>query len=157
MTDALILLRLVETYFNCCWADLNQKWTRECIDLPRLHSPVQKLHLNPALILGEYVNPINIQACRGNYLVSQTYYHWVFIQISHNPEVSSLGEMCCFFQLQDITKIKSFVSFTDLKKPVHTFISSQLDNCNCTRLSQKSLCSLQFIQNAAARLLTCST
>ncbi|KAF7645782.1 hypothetical protein LDENG_00198230 [Lucifuga dentata] len=35
-----------------------------------------------------------------------------------------------FFQLRQITNIKSFLSFTDLQNIIHAFISSRLDYCN---------------------------
>ena len=71
------------------------------------------------------------------------------------PHVKNLGVICdsafefdkqvnvvvkaSFFQLR--TKIKPFLSFKDLKKVIHTFISSRLDYCNSlyTGISQSSL------------------
>ena len=62
----------------------------------------------------------------------------------------------CFYQLRTIAKIKSILSFADLEKVIHAFITSRLDYCNAlyTCLNQKSISRLQLVQNAAARLLT---
>lgn len=61
-----------------------------------------------------------------------------------------------FFQLRAIAKLKSFLSFKDLKIVLHGFISSRIDYCNSLYMgvSQSSLSRLQLVQNAAARLLT---
>ncbi len=50
----------------------------------------------------------------------------------------------------------SILSFSDLEKVVHAFVSSRLDYCNALYLgvSQASLSYLQLVQNSAARLLT---
>lgn len=46
-------------------------------------------------------------------------------------ETFCVGATCSYmFQLWNITKIKLFVSFTDLEKVVHGFISSCLEYCN---------------------------
>ncbi len=61
-----------------------------------------------------------------------------------------------FYQLRVISKLKSFLSFQDLEKVIHAFITSCLDYCNSlySGLPQSSLSRLQLVQNAAARLLT---
>ena len=61
-----------------------------------------------------------------------------------------------FYHLRNIAKIKPFLTPSDLSKVVHAFIFSRLDYCNSlyTCLTQKSIHSLQLVQNAAARLLT---
>ncbi|KAF7649803.1 hypothetical protein LDENG_00135890, partial [Lucifuga dentata] len=58
----------------------------------------------------------------------------------------------CFFQLKKISKIRSFLSPTDLHRVIHAFIFSQLDYCNALYavISQSSLHQLQLVQNAAA-------
>lgn len=61
-----------------------------------------------------------------------------------------------FFYLRYIAKLKSILSFRDLEKVVHAFVSSRLDYCNALYLcvSQASLSRLQLVQTSAARLLT---
>ncbi|XP_061086404.1 uncharacterized protein LOC133121220 [Conger conger] len=61
-----------------------------------------------------------------------------------------------FFQLRQIAKVKAYLSQKDLERVVHAFITSRLDYCNSLYigLDQSSLCCLQLVQNAAARLLT---
>ncbi len=63
---------------------------------------------------------------------------------------------CSFFQLRQLSKLKSFLSFKDFERVIHIFISSHLDYCNglYVGISQASLTRLQMVQNAAARLLT---
>lgn len=65
----------------------------------------------------------------------------------------------CFFHLRNISKLRHMVSPAELEKIVHAFVSSRLDYCNAlfTSLDKLSLSRLQAIQNAAARLLTCSS
>lgn len=59
-------------------------------------------------------------------------------------------------QLRIISRLKSILSFQDLEKVIHAFITSRLDYCNSlyVGLPQSSLARLQLVQNAAARLLT---
>ncbi len=61
-----------------------------------------------------------------------------------------------FYQLRVISKLKSFLSFQELEKVIHAFITSRLDYCNSlySGLPQSSLSRLQLVQNAAVRLLT---
>ncbi len=61
-----------------------------------------------------------------------------------------------FFQLRLLSKAKSFLSFKNIEKVIHAFITSKLDYCNSlyTGISQTALSRLQLVQNAAARLLT---
>ena len=61
-----------------------------------------------------------------------------------------------FFHLRNIAKIRRIVSQADAEKLVHAFVTSRLDYCNSllSGCSNKSLRTLQLIQNAAARVLT---
>jgi len=61
-----------------------------------------------------------------------------------------------FFQLRQITKLKPFLSFKDLERVIHAFITTRLDYCNSlyVGVNQATLYRLQIVQNAAARLLT---
>ena len=62
----------------------------------------------------------------------------------------------CFFQLRNISKLRTVVTKGELEIIIHAFISSRLDYCNnlFTCLNKKELDRLQAIQNSAARLLT---
>ena len=62
----------------------------------------------------------------------------------------------CFYQLRNISKMRSILNLSDAETLLHSFISSRLDYCNSlfTCLSQKTLKRLQTVQNSAARLLT---
>lgn len=61
-----------------------------------------------------------------------------------------------FFQLRLLAKVKPFLSFKNLEKVIHAFITSRLDYCNSlyAGISQTALSRLQLVQNAAARFLT---
>jgi len=59
------------------------------------------------------------------------------------------------YHLRNISRIRCFVSNQDLEKLVHVFITSRVDYCNglLTGFPKKTIGQLQFIQNAAARIL----
>lgn len=61
-----------------------------------------------------------------------------------------------YLQLRNISKIRHILSFKDLERIIHVFISSRLDYCNglFTCLNQGTMAQLQLVQNSAARLLT---
>ena len=63
-----------------------------------------------------------------------------------------------FYHLCNIAKIRSFLSTVDAEILIHTFVLSRLDYCYA--LFSGLLCvrnkSLQMVQNAAARVLTCT-
>ena len=75
--------------------------------------------------------------------------------LSFNKQVSTVVQSC-YFQLRNISKIKSFLSPPDLEKVIHALITSRLDYCNSlySGLCKKTISRLQLIQNSAARLLT---
>ena len=76
-------------------------------------------------------------------------------ELSFDSQVTKVVQSC-FGQLRQLTRIFSFLSSTDLEKLVYAFIPSRLDYCNAlySRISKGNISGLQFIQNAAARLLT---
>lgn len=61
-----------------------------------------------------------------------------------------------FFHLRNIVKIRQILSQRDAEKLIHAFVTSRLDYCNSllSGCSNKSIRTLQLIQNAAARVLT---
>ena len=61
-----------------------------------------------------------------------------------------------FFHLRNITKIRRIPSKTDAEKLIHAFVTSRLDYCNSllSGCPNKSIKTLQLIQNAAAWVLT---
>ena len=64
--------------------------------------------------------------------------------------------MTAFFHLRNIAKIRHILSQNDAEKLVHAFVTSRLDYCNSllSGCPNKSLKTLQLVQNAAARVLT---
>ncbi|RJG15175.1 hypothetical protein D4A39_16695, partial [Alcanivorax profundi] len=71
---------------------------------------------------------------------------------SHIKAITSTA----FYHLKNIARIKGIVSKPDLERLIHAFISSRLDYCNGlhTGLTKRAVKQLQYIQNAAARVLT---
>ncbi len=53
-----------------------------------------------------------------------------------------------FYQLRTLVKMKSFLSFTNLERVIHAFITARLDYCNslCLGISQSSLYRLQMVK-----------
>ncbi len=68
-----------------------------------------------------------------------------------NKQINSVSKSS-FFQLRQLSKVKSFLSFNDFERVIHTFISARLDYCNglYVGINQASLKCLQMVQNAAA-------
>ena len=73
---------------------------------------------------------------------------------------SFVAQVCksCYYSLHNINRIKGFVDFQTLERIIHCFISSKLDYCNSMFLGLPAtlLKRLQRVQNAAARILTCT-
>lgn len=59
------------------------------------------------------------------------------------------------YHFRNIAKLCPILSLSDAEKLVHAFISSRLDYCNALLIGipSKSLQTLQYIQNSAARIL----
>ncbi|KAF7650217.1 hypothetical protein LDENG_00129620 [Lucifuga dentata] len=75
--------------------------------------------------------------------------------VSFNAQVTKVVQTW-FLQLMLISKVRPFLSFSDLEKVIHTFIASRLAYCNAlySGISKGNIHRLQLIQNAAAQLLT---
>ena len=75
--------------------------------------------------------------------------------LSFNSHMKAVSKSA-FYHLENIAKVKNFMSSVDLEKFIHAFITSRVDYCNglFTGLPTKTIKPLQIIQNAAARLLT---
>ncbi|XP_049893135.1 uncharacterized protein LOC126385454 [Epinephelus moara] len=74
--------------------------------------------------------------------------------LSFNSHIKQTSQTA-FFHLLNITKIRPILSPKDVEKLVHTFVTSRLGYCNSllSGSSNKSLKTLQLIQNVAARVL----
>ena len=61
----------------------------------------------------------------------------------------------CFFQLENISKIRERLSIADTEKLVHAVITSKLDNANSLLYGMPKFLidRLQNVQNAASRVL----
>ena len=62
------------------------------------------------------------------------------------------------YHLCNISRIRKFLSTKTTEILVHAFVSSKLDHCNALlyNVPKCALKKLQSVQNAAARLITCS-
>ncbi|KAI5614475.1 hypothetical protein C0J50_9062, partial [Silurus asotus] len=60
------------------------------------------------------------------------------------------------FHLRNIAKLKNMLSISDAEKLIHAFMTSSLDYCNALLggCPASLINKLQFVQNAAARVLT---
>uniref|UniRef100_A0A3B4BKU5 G-protein coupled receptors family 1 profile domain-containing protein n=1 Tax=Periophthalmus magnuspinnatus TaxID=409849 RepID=A0A3B4BKU5_9GOBI len=79
----------------------------------------------------------------------------MYSDLNFNSHIKSITP-AAFYHLKKIAKIKGILSKLDLERLIHAFVSSRLDYCNgqLTGLSKRVLTQLQYIQNAAARVLT---
>uniref|UniRef100_A0A8P4G3Q0 Reverse transcriptase domain-containing protein n=1 Tax=Dicentrarchus labrax TaxID=13489 RepID=A0A8P4G3Q0_DICLA len=75
--------------------------------------------------------------------------------LSFNSHIKQTSRTA-FFHLRNIRKIRHILSKTDAEKLIHAFVTSRLDYCNSllSGCPNKSIKTLQLIQNAAARVLT---
>ena len=75
--------------------------------------------------------------------------------LNFNSHIKSIIS-AAFYHLKNIARIKGILSKADLERLIHAFISSRLDYCNglLTGLTKQAVRQLQYIQNAAARVLT---
>uniref|UniRef100_A0A8P4K2R3 Reverse transcriptase domain-containing protein n=1 Tax=Dicentrarchus labrax TaxID=13489 RepID=A0A8P4K2R3_DICLA len=75
--------------------------------------------------------------------------------LSFNSHIKQTSRTA-FFHLRNIRKIRHILSQTDAEKLIHAFVTSRLDYCNSllSGCPNKSIKTLQLIQNAAARVLT---
>ncbi|XP_028454539.1 uncharacterized protein LOC114568999, partial [Perca flavescens] len=75
--------------------------------------------------------------------------------ISFNAHLKQTSRIA-FFHLRNIAKIRNILCQNDAEKLVHAFVTSRLDYCNSllSGCPNKSIKTLQLIQNAAARVLT---
>ena len=72
----------------------------------------------------------------------------------HIKEMTTIS----FYQLRSIAENRSYLTTPDSEIPIHAFVSSRLDYCNAllSGLPLESTKSLQMVQNAAARVLSCT-
>src|SRR6056300_91499 len=79
---------------------------------------------------------------------------------THLTMACHINNICksSFYHLRNIAKIRKFISFQTTETLVHSFVSSKLDNCNSLLLGlpNKLLEKLQFVQNAAAKVINLS-
>ena len=79
---------------------------------------------------------------------------WFDNLVSMDKQIASICKSA-FYHLNNIAKIRKFISFKHCETLIHAFITSKLDYCNSvlSGLSKNQTQRLQFVQNSAARLL----
>ncbi|XP_068685082.1 uncharacterized protein [Montipora foliosa] len=78
--------------------------------------------------------------------------------ISMLPHINTVCKSA-FYHLRNLSRIRKFISTETAKTLVHAFISSKLDHCKSLlyNLPKYAVKKLQYVQNAAARLITSSS
>ena len=82
---------------------------------------------------------------------------WFDNTLSMNRQVNSLCKTA-FYHLRNLATIRKFLSHKNCEILIHAFVTCRIDYCNSllSGLPQHMLQKLQYVQNAAARLLTYS-
>ena len=82
---------------------------------------------------------------------------WFDNTLSMNRQVNSLCKTA-FYHLRNLATIRKFLSHKNCEILIHAFVICRIDYCNSllSGLPQHMLQKLQYVQNAAARLLTYS-
>ena len=77
--------------------------------------------------------------------------------MNHEHQVQNICK-AAFFHIRNLSKIRKCLTQKDTETLVHGFVTSKLENCNSllAELPQYLLDKVQRIQNAAARLVSCS-
>lgn len=77
---------------------------------------------------------------------------YIWFTLDLQRQISTIV-LSCFYRLRCISKIRSFLSWPDLEKVIHYFISSRLDYCN----SLYSGLSLKHLSSSACAKCSCQT
>ena len=77
--------------------------------------------------------------------------------MNHEHQVQNICKLA-FFHIRNLSKTRKCLTQKDTETLVHAFVTSKLDNCNSllAELSQYLLDKVQRVQNAAARLVSCT-
>ena len=77
--------------------------------------------------------------------------------MNHEHQVQNICKVA-FFHIRNLSKVRKCLTQKDTETLVHAFVISKLDNCNSllAELPQYLLDKVQRIQNAAARLVSCT-
>ena len=133
------------------WMSINKlKLNKEKTEFLFIHSKFRLQHCLPSTCFGQdTVQP------------SQTVRN---IGVTFDSTMSMLphiNTVCksAFYHLRNLSRIRKFISTETAKTLVHAFISSKLDHCNSLlyNLPKYAVKKLQYVQNAAARLITFSS
>ena len=82
---------------------------------------------------------------------------WFDDTMSMSKQVNTICKKA-FYHLRNIASIKKFLSHQHCEILIHAFVTTSLDYCNSllNGLPQYQIKKLQYAQNAAARLLSCT-
>ena len=132
------------------WMALNKlklnKDKTELLYLYSKHNPQQSL---PPIRFGQYIIQPSQFARNIGVIFDST--------MTMLPHISSMCKSASY-HLRNISRIRKFLSTKTTEILVHAFVSSKLDHCNSLlyNVPKCTLKKLQSVQNAAARLITCS-
>ena len=75
--------------------------------------------------------------------------------MNHDHQVQNICKVA-FFHIRNLSKTRKCLTQKDTETLVHAFVTSKLDNCNSllAELSQYLLYKVQWVHNAAARLVS---
>ena len=133
------------------WMSINKlKLNKEKTEFLFFHSKFRLQHCLPSICFGQDT----VQPCQTARNIGVTFDS----TMSMLPHINTVCKSA-FYHLRNLSRIRKFISTETAKTLVHGFISSKLDHCNSLlyNLPKYAVKKLQYVQKAAARLITFSS
>ena len=133
------------------WMSINKlKLNKEKTEFLFIHSRFRLQHCLPSICFGQDT----VQPSQTARNISVTFDS----TMSMLPHINTVCKSA-FYHLRNLSRTREFISTETAKTLVHAFISSKLDHCNSLlyNLPKYAVKKLQYVQNAAARLITFSS
>ena len=118
----------------------------EFLVLTARHRPLPPLH---SILVG----PKNILPSKSARNIGVVFDH----TLSMDQQVAAICKSA-FYHIRNIARLRKLLSFKTSQILIHAFVTAKLDYCNSLLygLPKYMIQRLQYVQNSAARLLTCS-